>query len=97
MSFDPIIHAPLRLRLCSILAAVDEVEFSVIREQLEVSDSALSKHITTLSDSSYVKVRKGRVGDRRTTWISLTKTGNNALRGHLAALQQIIDSASTGS
>jgi DNA-binding MarR family transcriptional regulator len=93
MTFDPVIHAPLRLRLCSILATVKEAEFSVVREQLDVSDSVASKHISTLADSGYVKVRKARTGDRRTTWISLTRAGRKALEGHLAALQEIIDAA----
>lgn len=90
---DPVIHAPLRLRLCSMLSVLDEAEFSMLRDRLDVSDSVLSKHVSTLVDVGYVTSTKGRVGTRRTTWISLTRRGRTALRRHLAALQDLIDAA----
>lgn len=91
--FDPVIHAPVRLRLCSMLAAVDEAEFATLRDRLDVADSVLSKHVTTLAEAGYVSSRKGSVGGRRTTWIGLTRAGRKALRTHLDALQALIDAS----
>lgn len=90
---DPVIHAPVRLRLCSMLAAVDEAEFSTLRDRLDVADSVLSKHVTTLAEAGYVTSRKGSVTGRRTTWIGLTRAGRKALRAHLDALQALIDAS----
>ncbi|MFN8121491.1 MAG: transcriptional regulator [Thermoleophilia bacterium] len=94
--FDPVIHAPLRLRLCSLLSPVEEAEFAMLRDRLGVADSVLSKHVATLADAGYVKVAKSASGGRRTTWISLTRPGRRALEGHLAALREIIDASGAG-
>jgi DNA-binding MarR family transcriptional regulator len=89
---DPLIHPPARLQLMTMLTAVSEAEFVTLREALGVSDSVLSKHVSALAGGGYVKSRKGVVDGRRTTWVSLTKTGARALRGHVAALRALIDS-----
>ncbi|MFF3994626.1 transcriptional regulator [Streptomyces cyaneofuscatus] len=46
--YDAVIHAPNRLQICAMLAAVDSMEFSRVRESLGVSDSVLSKHLKVL-------------------------------------------------
>jgi DNA-binding MarR family transcriptional regulator len=90
---DPVIHAPHRLRLCSILAAVDDADFVTLRNALGVADSVLSKHVATLTEAGYVSVRKSSDGGKRSTWISLTRSGRKALKRHVAILQQVIDTA----
>ena len=49
--FDPVIHAPGRLQICAILSSVDEAEFALIRDTIQVSDSVLSKHLKQLEDA----------------------------------------------
>ena len=88
---DPLIHAPARLQVMTTLSAVSEAEFATLRSALEVSDSVLSKHVSALADAGYVNVRKGVRAGRRTTWISLTKPGQRALREHVTALRRLID------
>lgn len=88
---DPLIHAPARLQVMTTLSAVSEAEFATLREALEVSDSVLSKHLSALADAGYVRLRKGVLSGRRTTWISLTGNGRKALRGHVSALRAMID------
>jgi DNA-binding MarR family transcriptional regulator len=55
-----------------MLATASQAEFGVVRDQVLVSDSMLSKLITALEEAGYVKVRKGFVGRRAWTWLSLT-------------------------
>ena len=88
---DPNVIAPARLKLLVTLTAVSEVEFSIVRDALDVSDSVLSKHLAALEDVRYVKRRKGVHRGRRTTWISLTPDGRAALGTHIDALQALID------
>jgi DNA-binding MarR family transcriptional regulator len=83
--------APARLKLTTMLTAVSEVEFLVLRDALGVSDSVLSKHLATLSDAGYVRSRKGTHEGRRTTWVALSPTGRKVLRNHVAVLREIID------
>ena len=90
---DPLIHPPARLRLCSMLSAVDELEFAKARDALGVSDSVLSKHVGALGGAGYVRVRKASLGGRYVTWIALTRPGRVAFRGHVRALQALVDGA----
>ena len=76
---DEVIHAPIRFSIVATLAGVDEAEFSAVRDAIEISDS-------------YVKVKKGYVGKRPRTWLSLTTKGRGALTVHLAALREIAGS-----
>ncbi len=87
---DPHVVAPARLQLMTALTAVSEAEFSTMRDNLEVSDSVLSKHLAALESVDYVKRRKGIHRGRRTTWISLTPRGRKALSAHVAALRALI-------
>jgi DNA-binding MarR family transcriptional regulator len=89
-ALDPLLVAPARLTLMTMLTAVSEAEFSTLRERLEVSDSVLSKHIGTLAKAKYVNSRKGAHLGHRTTWISLTGAGRKALRAHVAYLRELI-------
>ena len=56
--FDELIHAPTRLSLVAFLAATTWADFSVLRESLGLSDSALSEQLTTLHEAGYVEIRK---------------------------------------
>lgn len=87
---DPLIHAPARLQVVTTLSAVSEAEFVTLRTALDVSDSVLSKHIAALAEAGYVRSRKAARAGRRTTWITLTAVGREALREHVAALRELI-------
>ncbi|MFJ9981318.1 transcriptional regulator [Streptomyces cyaneofuscatus] len=91
--YDAVIHAPNRLQICAMLAAVDSMEFSRVRESLGVSDSALSKHLKVLAGAGYVEVTKARGASYPRTWIALTRDGRRALAGHIAELRRIVDLA----
>ena len=89
-SFDPLIHAPNRLQICALLASAASLEFIVLRENLEVSDSVLSKHIKSLEDAGYVVVNKKASQGRQRTWLSLSSVGRKAFSGHVKALKEIV-------
>jgi len=91
--FDLTIHAPNRLRLCAALRVVDRMEFSALREVLELSDASLSKTIGALADAGYVRTTKSssraRDDARRTTSVALTAAGRRAFDRHMAALREL--------
>jgi DNA-binding MarR family transcriptional regulator len=91
--FDELIHAPTRLSLVALLAAAEWAEFKYLRDALGLSDSALSKQLSTLETAGYIHVRKGYVGKRPRTWARLSPAGRAAFTGHVAALQQIVRGA----
>lgn len=88
--FDPVIQSPTRLSIMALLAQLPEAEFGLVRDRLDMTDSALSKQITQLHDAGYLQVRKGYVGKRPRTWVSLTSHGRHCLDRHVAALKSVI-------
>ena len=90
---DDAIHAPVRFSIVAALATVDEAEFGHVRDRVEISDSVLSKQATLLEAAGYLRMRKGYVGKRPRTWLSLTSAGRTAYRRHLRALHDIVGSA----
>ena len=88
--FDELIHSPTRLAIVSLLAASEWADFSYIRDTVELSDSALSKQLTTLEQAGYVEIRKGFIGKRPRTSARLTSAGRVAFEQHVAALQEIV-------
>ena len=87
--FDAVIHASPRLQICGLLAAVDSMEFAAVRDDVQVSDSVLSKHLKQLEEAGYVKLHKATVASRQRTSLSLTQDGRRAFDAHVAELRRI--------
>lgn len=92
-ALDEAFRSTTRLRIAAFLSGCEEAEFRAVQEYCGLSPSALSKNVSVLEDAAYVAVRKGYVGKTPRTWLALTQEGGQALAGHLAALQQIAESA----
>lgn len=92
--FDELIHAPLRLRICSLLAPVESLAFATLRDALEITDAHLSKQVRILLDAGYVvSTRTGstrRGSARRTVWLSLSPQGRHAFESHVRALRRML-------
>ena len=93
--FDEVVHAPNRLQICAMLAAVEALDFATVRQSLAISDSVLSKHVKVLAEAGYVHTSKTPHGSRTRTWLALTDAGRAALEGHLAELRRIAALATT--
>jgi len=89
--FDAVVHAPPRLQICGLLAAVDSMEFATVRDTVGVSDSVLSKHVKQLEEAGYVQVRKATIASRQRTSLSLTRAGRAAFAAHVAELRRITE------
>ena len=88
--FDELIHPSTRLSIAALLAAADWVEFAFIRDKLGMSDSALSKQLSTLEEAGYVHIERPVSERRRRVHARLTPTGRAAFNGHVAALRAIV-------
>jgi DNA-binding MarR family transcriptional regulator len=91
--FDEVIHPSTRLSIVALLASTDWAEFSFLRDRLALSDSHLSKQLTTLQDVGYVTIERPVSIHRRRVRVALTETGHRAFDGHVAALPAVIASA----
>ncbi|MER2134456.1 MAG: transcriptional regulator [Arthrobacter sp.] len=93
---DALIHSPVRFSIMGYLTSVDECEFTVLRDAVDLSDSSLSQNLTRLSDAGYIIVEKRQTGRRVKTWISSTDTGDQALRNNLTILREIAENGPAG-
>lgn len=89
-AFDETIHNSVRLRVCAMLAGLDFAAFPVLRDELGVSDSVLSKHLATLEEVGYVRLSKATSNGRLRTSVGLTPKGRAAYAAHVAALRCIV-------
>ena len=85
---DNLTH-PVRFSLAAALATTDEIDFATVRDHLQVSDSVLSRQASGLEEAGLIRIKKGYVGKRPRTWLSLTPDGRAQWEAHLAALRAI--------
>jgi DNA-binding MarR family transcriptional regulator len=91
--FDDLIHPSTRLSIVAFLAAADWADFSFVRDELGMSDSALSKQLSTLEEAGYVAIERPLSDRRRRVRARLTPAGREAFEGHVAALRAIVGPA----
>ena len=94
---DATIHTPARFSIMAVLCATDKTDFRFVRDTVELSDSALSQHVTVLEQAGYVKVTKGQIGRRSRTWLSATRAGRVAFQRHLELLNSIANATNVDS
>jgi DNA-binding MarR family transcriptional regulator len=92
--FDELIHPSTRLSIVALLAAADWVDFAFVRDHLGLSDSALSKQFSALEQAGYITIERPLANRRRRVQVRLTEPGRAAFDGHVAALQEVIATAS---
>ncbi|MFI5148676.1 MAG: winged helix-turn-helix domain-containing protein [Bacteroidia bacterium] len=80
----------IRLGVMSILLVHDWVEFSELKEQLNLTDGNLASHISALEKLEYLEVRKQFVGKKPNTSYTVTRMGRKAFLEHLNGLEKLI-------
>lgn len=89
--FDPLIHAPKRLRIMAILSTFDQVTFALLQERLGLTAPDLSKQLSALQQAGYVRTNKTGRGPGSQTWVSMTRKGLRAYGSHVEALRAVLD------
>ncbi len=87
---DPVIHAPIRLAIMSVLISVDEVDFTYLKEAVQTSDGNLSTHLTKLEQNELISINKSFKGKKPQTTCALTKKGREAFVRYINQMEQII-------
>ena len=90
---NEIIHQPIRLRIMAALVTLgkgDELDFTNLRELLDVTDGNLGAHLRKLEEAQYIQIIKSFVDRKPRTYVSATEAGKAAFQSHVAALQEII-------
>ncbi len=93
--FNETIHQPVRLRIMAALVILEpgkEVDFSYLRDLLEVTDGNLGAHLRKLEEASYIAVSKTFVNRKPRTYVCVTAKGRKVFNEHVAALELILKS-----
>lgn len=92
MRLDPLMHEPVRLAVLAALAPTDYIDYSALLRLVGVSKSALSKHVSALTDAGIVAVVSSPA-DKRARRISLTDAGRESFDAYLKRLEKIVRDA----
>ncbi len=90
MGLDETVHQRVRLGILAVLSEAAECTFTRLRDELELTDGNLNRHLRILEDAGLVEVRKDYDGRRPCTWLRLTRSGRRALRDEVAALERLV-------
>ena len=87
---DPLLHSELRLAVMSILAGVDEADFTFIKKQTGATSGNLSVQIDKLTTAGYITVEKGFKGKMPRTTCRITPAGTEAFNQYVQALKEYV-------
>jgi DNA-binding MarR family transcriptional regulator len=93
-ALDPVIHAPVRLRIVATLAALpdgDALSFTRLQDMLDLTPGNLITHLRKLEDAGYLSSETTGNGRASRTSIALTSEGREALDAYTTALRELLD------
>jgi DNA-binding MarR family transcriptional regulator len=93
-SLDPVIHAPVRLRIVATLAALhaeDTLSFTRLQDMLGLTAGNLITHLRKLEDAGYLTSETTGNGRASRTSLALTADGRAALANYTEALRGLLD------
>jgi DNA-binding MarR family transcriptional regulator len=91
---DPLIHAPVRLKLMVTLSALpagDSLTFPRLQDLLDLTPGNLVTHLRKLEQGGYVELQKTNHRRGRSTSVRLTSTGRAALESYTRTLRALLD------
>jgi hypothetical protein len=80
----------VRLGTMSILMVTDYVDFSTLKEQLQITDGNLASHLSALEKLNYIVIQKQFIGKKPNTSYRATFAGRQAFASHLDALETML-------
>lgn len=87
---DPLLHSELRLAVMSILAGVEDADFTYLKKQTGATSGNLSVQIDKLSAAGYITVEKGFKGKVPCTTCKITPAGLDAFEKYVNALKEYL-------
>lgn len=87
---DPIMHSELRLAVMSILAGVEDADFSYLKKQTGATSGNLSVQIDKLCAAGYISVEKGFKGKVPCTTCKITSAGLTAFENYVNSLKEYL-------
>jgi DNA-binding MarR family transcriptional regulator len=80
----------IRLGIMSILMVNDQVDFTMLKDLLDITDGNMASHISGLEKLGYLKVTKQFIGKKPNTSYAATESGKAAFAEHVKALEKLL-------
>jgi DNA-binding MarR family transcriptional regulator len=80
----------IRLGIMSILMVNDQVDFTMLKDLLDITDGNMASHISGLEKLGYLSVTKQFIGKKPNTSYAATESGKAAFADHVKALEKLL-------
>lgn len=80
----------ITLGIMSVLAVNDFLDFSSLKEYLNLTDGNLASHLKKLEKEKFIGVQKSFVDRKPNTKYFMTSKGKKAFEAHLQVLEKLI-------
>ena len=80
----------------SALVVNDDMDFTTLKELLDVTDGNLASHLKALEKEKYIDVTKQFIGRKPNTKYHATTGGKKAFKNHIDALEKLISGGGKG-
>ena len=80
----------VRLGIMSLLMIHTDMDFGMLKEQLNITDGNLASHLNALDKLGYILITKQFIGKKPNTSYAATEQGRKAFSDHLDALERFI-------
>ena len=93
VSFDHLhkaFESRIRLGIMSILSVNDKLDYTALREYLDVTDGNLATHLKKLENELFIDKEKSFIDAKPNTKYFITNKGRQAFEQHLSILEKII-------
>jgi DNA-binding MarR family transcriptional regulator len=87
-NFDELILSKTRLGIIAALISGDKLDFTYLRNTLNLSDGNLSVQICKLEGAGYINVKKVFVDRKPKTFCKITSKGQKAVRNLIRKLER---------
>lgn len=93
-ALEKIFHEPNRLAIMSALCrSTDGMTFNELKEECDLTDGNLSRHLKALEEAKAVKIKKAFVKAKPQTTILLSENGRENFIQYLKALEEVLQAA----
>lgn len=90
--FHKAFESRVRLGIMSALAVNEQLDFTALKEFLDVTDGNLATHIKKLEKENFIQAKKSFIDNKPNTKYMMTPEGKAALENHLNVMEQVIKS-----
>lgn len=86
--FDELLLSKTRLGVISALFGGDKLEFTFLRDSLNLSDGNLSVQLRKLEEAGYIKIEKIFADRKPKTFCTITNRGQKAVHNLIKKLEE---------